>query len=201
MFLDMTGPELAAALGVERQGFTRMGPRPHIAPGSQALVLTPGGLRPMRWGIMQSGLHHVRGDTVTRTVVNAPAARIFQTLAAPEVTRAVVPVTGWYEWSGIKPDGDIWRVSVKEKELMFLAAISLTWRGPGGLKAPQFAIVSCAANEELSHINSRMGVMLRAEDLDRWMEGSGAQVAQLLALPPPEPLFAAAARGVDWTAA
>ena len=110
-------------------------PRRNIAPGQELLVWDGTALQPMRWGIIPVGRVNARGRPVMETIVNARSETVFDKSAFEGVGRAVVPVTGWYEWTGVARRKTAWAIS-GDTPFLFFAAITDTWEAPGGLRAP-----------------------------------------------------------------
>jgi putative SOS response-associated peptidase YedK len=75
-------------------------PRMNIAPGQEVITLTVDGPQHMRWGMIPVGRVNARGRPVMETIVNARSETVFDKSAFVGVKRAVVPVDGWYEWTG-----------------------------------------------------------------------------------------------------
>ena len=198
LFLDLSGPQLADRLGREAGAVAAEVPRRNIAPGQQVATLTGDGLGLMRWGIIPVGRVNARGRPVMETLINARSETVFDKTAYAGVGRAVVPVTGWYEWTGEKRRKTAWRISSEDGGLLFFAAISDVWEAPGGLAVPQVATVTCAPNGDVAPIHHRMGVILNEADLPRWLTGTVEEVTPLM-VPWPEGLLRIEkAVGVDW---
>ncbi|MFC6636564.1 SOS response-associated peptidase [Sulfitobacter sediminilitoris] len=172
LFLDLTGAELAAALGMDRAAVEDEPRRQNIAPGQQIIVQTAEGLGQMRWGIIPVGRVNARGRPVMETLINARSETVFDKSAYEGVGRAVVPVSGWYEWTGEKRRKTAWRIRSKDKGLLFFAAITDVWEAPGGITVPQVATVTCPPNQDVAPIHHRMGVVLQKEDVPTWLHGS-----------------------------
>ena len=109
LFLDTPGEELASVLGLDAAGIAGQEPRQNIAPGQQIITWTDAGLGLMRWGIIPVGRVNARGRPVMETLINARSETVFAKSAFTGVGRAVVPVSGWYEWTGEKRRKTAWR--------------------------------------------------------------------------------------------
>ncbi|NEK22887.1 SOS response-associated peptidase [Sulfitobacter sp. JBTF-M27] len=200
LFLDLTGAELAAALGMDRAAVEDEPRRQNIAPGQQIIVQTAEGLGQMRWGIIPVGRVNARGRPVMETLINARSETVFDKSAYEGVGRAVVPVSGWYEWTGEKRRKTAWRIRSKDKGLLFFAAITDVWEAPGGITVPQVATVTCPPNQDVAPIHHRMGVVLQKEDVPTWLHGSKKDVVPLMVPWPNGLLKIEEARDVDWDA-
>lgn len=197
LFLDMSGADLGAALGLAAESADA--PRQNIAPGQQMLVMDGAGLVQMRWGVIPVGRVNARGRPVMETLINARSETVFDKSAYAGVGRGVVPVSGWYEWTGEKRRKTAWRIAPKDGGLLYFAAITDVWNGPGGVSVPQVATVTCPPNDDVAKIHHRMGVLLRSEDVPVWINGSEKDVRALMVPWPKGMLDIAEATGVDWT--
>lgn len=198
LFLDQTGEALGAALSLEHGAIADQKPRQNIAPGQQIITWTNDGLGLMRWGIVPVGRVNARGRPVMEQIINARSETVFDKSAYEGVGRAVVPVGGWYEWTGEKRRKTAWRIRPKDQGLLYFAAITDVWEAPGGLKVPQVATVTCAPNADVAPIHHRMGVLLKRSDVALWLNGSEEDVAPLMEPWPEGLLQIDEAKGVDW---
>lgn len=199
-FLTRPIGEIARLLNVKDS----LGPQParrNIQPGQEVVVLTGDGLKAMRWGIIPVGRVNARGRPVMETIVNARSETVFDKSAFEGVGRAIIPVDGWYEWTGEKRRRTAWRIVAKDGAPLLFAAITDTWEAPGGLRVDQVAAVTCEPNVDVKPIHHRMGVLLEARDVLHWLHGSEDE-AQSLARPWPEGrLMIEQADDVDWSGA
>ena len=189
-------------LGVEWDisGLDHGGPRQNIAPGQSVIVLTPKGARMMRWGIIPVGRKNARGRPVMETIINARSESVFDKSAFEGVGRAVVPADGWYEWTGKKRKKTAWAIQAKDQSLLYFAAITDVWHGPGGIEVPQVATVTCEPSADVADIHHRMGVLLTKDQLPIWLSDDQEAAAQLMRPFPDGLLTVAQAEGVDWSA-
>lgn len=198
-FLTRPIAEIADLLGVSADA-PEQPPRSNIQPGQEMLVLTQTGLVPMRWGMIPVGRVNARGRPVMETIINARSETVFDKTAFEGVGRAVIPVDGWYEWTGEKRRKTAWRISSADGAPLFFAAITDTWQAPGGLQVDQFAAVTCEPNGDVKPIHHRMGVLLDRAGIDLWLTGSEDQAKQLTRPWPDGLLHIEEAKGVDWSA-
>ncbi len=201
LFLTSSVAEVATAAGLDRSGLEDQPPRHNIAPGQQVITLTADGLSQMRWGIIPVGRVNARGRPVMETIINARSETVFDKSAFDGVGRAVVPVNGWYEWTGEKRRKTAWRIGPKGGGFLWFAAITDVWEAPGGLKVQQVATVTCEPNSDVKPIHHRMGVLLEAADVPLWLSGSEREVTGLMRPWPEGRLAIEEAVGVDWDGA
>lgn len=126
-----------------------------------------------RWGFIphfakaaNEGFKHInaRGETAATNGIfkRAYAAR-----------RALMPVTGYFEWHdkfGTGKNKQPYAIAMASGEPFCLAAIWQAWRNPAtGDQMRSFCIITCEPNEMMATIHDRMPVILQREDYDRWL--------------------------------
>ncbi|MDX8347867.1 SOS response-associated peptidase [Cognatiyoonia sp. IB215446] len=176
-------------------------PRYNIAPGQEVITLTSDGAQHMRWGMIPVGRVNARGRPVMETIVNARSETVFDKSAFADVKRAVVPVEGWYEWTGERRRKQPWRISRKDGELLYFAAIYDIWHGPGGIEVSQVATITCAPSADVRDIHHRMGVILNADQVDLWFSSDEATAKSMMQPYPDGMLHVEKADDVDWDGA
>ena len=154
-FLTESMEALSDALGVPADVVGNEPARRNIAPG-QEIVVFDGALGRMRWGIVPVGRVNARGRPVMEQIINARSETVFDKSAFDGVGRAVIPVNGWYEWTGETRRKTAWRIAPKAGGFLFFAAITDVWTAPGGLQVRQVAAVTCAPNRDVAPIHHRM---------------------------------------------
>ncbi len=198
-FLEREISEVAAWLGAP--GAPDLGVRRNIRPGQALAVLTGEGWREMRWGMIPVGRVNARGRPVMETIVNARSETVFDKSAFAGVRRAVVPVDGWYEWTGERRKKQAWRIAPGDGAPLLFAAIWDVWTAPGGQELAQVATVTCAPSADVAPVHDRMGVLLAREDVPVWLKGSEAEARALCRPWPAGRLEVRPAEGVDWEGA
>ena len=198
MFLTEPVAALGAALDADIGAVSDEPPRRNIAPGQDVIVLTASGLSRMRWGIIPVGRVNARGRPVMETIINARGETLFDKSAFQGTGRAVVPVNGWYEWTGEKRRKTAWAISSRTEPFLYFAAITDRWTAPGGAVLAQVATVTCAPSADVEKIHHRMAVILRRADMDLWLNGSAEEVRPLIQPWPDGQLQVHPAEGVDW---
>jgi putative SOS response-associated peptidase YedK len=199
LFVERDMGEIADWLGAAPA--PKQSKRRNIQPGQTLVVLTSGGWQEMRWGIIPVGRVNARGRPVMETILNARSETVFDKSAFKGVRRGVVPVDGWYEWTGEKRRKTPWRIASMDGAPLVFAAIWDVWVAPGGRELAQVAMVTCAPNQDVEKVHHRMGVLLEAQDVATWLDGSEAE-ARALCRPWPEGrLRIEQALDVDWSGA
>lgn len=200
LFLVRDVGEVAAWMGADA-GDLASEPRRNIAPGQDLLVCTPDRrLKMMRWGMIPVGRVNARGRPVMETIINARSETVFDKSAFDGVTRALVPVDGWYEWTGERRKKTPWQIARKDGGVIAFAAIADRWDAPGGRIVDQVAVVTCAPNADVRDIHHRMGVILRRDQFDAWLTGPEKQAAALMKPFTDGQLTVSKAKDVDWNA-
>lgn len=175
-------------------------PRHNMAPGQEIVTLTADGLMTMRWGLIPQGRVNARGRPVMEVLVNARSETLFEKSAFEGLRRAVVPVDGWYEWTGKTRHKTAWSIAPKDGSLLLFAAVYDVWSAPGGREVPQVATVTCAPSGDVVDIHDRMGVILDPSDVATWLKGPVEAAAPLMRPWPDGRLSVQEAAGVDWDA-
>ena len=171
----------------------------NIAPGEAVVAFTLAGLVRMRWGIIPVGRVNARGRPVMETIINARSETVFDKSAFADVRRAVVPVDGWYEWTGAKGRKTAWQIRSRDDAVLWFAAIYDVWNGPGGITVPQVATLTCPPSGDVCDIHDRMGVLLSHDEINVWLAGDEA-VARAVFRPWPDGrLQVSPVRDVDWS--
>ncbi|WP_300060896.1 SOS response-associated peptidase [uncultured Roseobacter sp.] len=199
-FLTSPMAELALAVGQDPEPVVDEPPRRNVAPAEAIVVLTEDGLTRMRWGIIPVGRVNARGRPVMETIVNARSETVFDKSAFTGTGRAVVPMNGWYEWTGETRRKTAWRIAPRAGDLLFFAAITDRWQGPGGIEVDQVATLTCAPSGDVVDIHHRMGVILDPETIPLWLTGAEEAVIPLLKPWPDGRLKVEQAGDVDWDA-
>ena len=176
-------------------------PRHNIAPGQDVIMVTDQGTQHMRWGLIPVGRVNARGRPVMETIVNARSETVFDKSAFADVKRAVVPVDGWYEWTGAARRKQPWRITRKDGAILWFAAIYDIWNGPGGVQVPQVATITCEPSADVRDIHHRMGVILEEAQLDQWFNADEATAKEMMQPYPDGTLLVEKADDVDWNGA
>ncbi|WP_170332253.1 SOS response-associated peptidase [Ruegeria arenilitoris] len=198
-FLTRPISDIAQFLGVSETPDAQPA-RKNIQPGQDVLALTRDGLVSMRWGMIPVGRVNARGRPVMETIINARSETVFDKTAFEGVGRAIIPVDGWYEWTGEKRRKTAWRISSADGAPLLFAAITDRWQAPGGLTIDQIAAVTCEPNADVKPIHHRMGVLLERSDVEDWLNGSEERAKSLTRSWSNGRLQIEEANDVDWTA-
>ena len=199
VFLTTPLADIARELSAPVPDFDDDGARLNIAPGQNVTALTSDGLTRMRWGMIPVGRVNARGRPVLETIVNARSETVFDKSAFKGVGRAVVPVDGWYEWTGEKRRKKPWRIQRLDRGLMYFAAIKDRWVAPGGTEIHQLATVTCEPNADVKKVHHRMAVILSAGDVCTWLTAPEQDLAPMMVPLENGQLGIEPADDVDWS--
>ena len=177
-------------------------PRYNIAPTTMNPVLRvrdlPDAERPartlaeLRWGLVPSW---AKDPSIGNRKINARAETASSSNAfAPALhrRRALVPVSGFYEWQALgtgrgAPKQPYW-ITPANGEVMALDGLWEYWKR-GDQAIASYTVLTTEAVGPMARVHHRMPLILPQVDWERWLdrETSGADVTELLQ-PPPVPL-------------
>ena len=180
-FLNASLDNLASAFAAERGDMDDPGARPDAAPGEAvaAIVGGPRRLAEMRWGMIPMGRKNARGRPVMETTVNARSETLFDKSAFEGVRRCILPVSGWYEWTGAKRRKTRWEIFDAASPVLAFAAIWDVWAAPDGREIASLATVTVPPSDDVEPVHRRMAAILAPEDWPVWLgeaEGDPASV-------------------------
>lgn len=143
-------------------------------------------LRKARWGFVPTwhkGEAKEVKNTFNARVEGVRASKMFGRAFVKR--RCIIPASAFYEWTGAKGEKIPHRISAADGGLLAFAGIWETWRDPAtGEDIVTVSIITRSADRFMEKLHSRMPAMLRPEDFDAWLDGSGGE--DLLQRPPPE---------------
>ncbi len=143
-------------------------------------------LRPMRWGFIP---HWYKTPADGPLLINARAETLAEKpafRAAARARRALVPATGFYEWTKGADGARLpWYLAPEDGPLA-LAGVWQDWTDPAtGLAQPTVAIVTCEASPDIAAIHHRMPVIVAPADWPLWLGEAGHGAARLMRPAPP----------------
>lgn len=103
--------------------------------------------------------------------------------------RALVPASGWYEWTGEKGSKQPWHIHRKDGAPLFMLALANFGSFTENRAEAGFVIVTDDASGGMLDIHDRRPVVLDAQDAGRWLDPAlsseeALALARLAALPP-----------------
>ena len=123
-----------------------------------------------RWGIVPTW---GKGGTTPPPLINARSETVAEKATFRKLLRdrrCLVPASGFYEWEkrgGAKVPHFF---SVRGEPLIAYAGLYDTFPGGEDGERPSFTILTTAANELVRPFHDRMPVILRPEDIARWLD-------------------------------
>lgn len=167
--------------------------------------------RQLRWGLIP---RWAKDDSMAARTINARSETAAERPAFRDALRrrrAVVPVTGFYEWRD-EPTGtgslfdeieasdetvrQPFAFSSPELPVMGLAGLWETWAGAGE-PLGTFTILTTEANSFMRGWHDRMPCILRPEDIETWLDPTNQSLERLWPLLAPAPDNALVARRVS----
>ncbi|GLJ60203.1 MULTISPECIES: SOS response-associated peptidase [Microbacterium] len=178
------GSELVGQLRVDLVSDDLPAPSFNVAPTARAAIVLDSAktdpptrrLEPARWGLVPSW---AKDPSIGSRAFNARAEELEEKrMFAPALQkrRAVVPVSGYYEWQ-VTEDGKIpLFIHPSEDEALLLAGLYEWWKDPS--KADDdparwmlsFTILTRDAIGQLGSVHQRMPVFLDADHADAWLD-------------------------------
>ncbi len=163
------------------------GARFNVAPTDDALVVVQRedrrAITAYRWGLVPhwakdlktgSRMFNARAETLT----TSPAFR-----DAFKRRRCLVPVDSFYEW---KREGTLrqpYNVAREDGRPLALAGLWAGWRDPATETVRRtFAIVTTTPNDAMADLHDRMPVLVPDDRWDRWLDPTGEDPSELLAM-------------------
>ncbi len=187
LFLTVSAAEVAEAFAAGAGGLADAAPRAEMAAGELLMAVVSSGDRSlvaMRWGLIPMGRTNARGRPVLETVANARSETLFAKSAFAGLGRCLVPVSGWFEWTGERRRKTRWAIRDREARILAVAAVWDLWKAPGGVEVASLATVTCAPNAEVAAVHDRMPVILPPAAWPVWLgEAEGDAAALLRPLP------------------
>ena len=116
--------------------------------------------------------------------------------------RVLVPVDGWYEWTGKAGHKQPWYIRRKSDEPMFLAAITNVRLDRENPEGSGFVIVTAAADAGMVDIHDRRPVVLSPDDARMWLDPDlpaeqAEHLARSMAVPADEFTWHAVSKAVN----
>jgi putative SOS response-associated peptidase YedK len=150
-------------------------PRYNIAPSQPVAIvrLDPMGERELalvRWGLIPSWVKDPREFSTLINARSETAAEKPSFRAAMRHRRCLVPVDGFYEWTG--PAGDKRPSLFRSKSggPMAFAGLWEHWMGADGSEVDTMAILTTSANATVRPVHDRMPVILPPEAFATWLD-------------------------------
>lgn len=124
----------------------------------------------VRWGLLPPWVKDPREfatliNARSETAADKPSFR-----AALRHKRCLVPTDGFYEWTGQPGAKQPHLIRLKDRSLFAFAGLWEHWLGADGSELESMAILTTAANDDVSEIHDRMPVIIQPVDYARWLD-------------------------------
>ena len=84
--------------------------------------------------------------------------------------RCIIPVNGYYEWSGVKGSKIPHALYSKKLKTIYLAGLWDMWSNAEGDEVLSFSIITKPADNSISNIHSRMPVVMNVDNAKKWLD-------------------------------
>lgn len=149
-------------------------PNYNISPGTVVPVMAYDGKKrrkivPMRWGLHP---HWKKGPPEGRPLFNARSETAHEkaSFRTPyRRRRALIPVSGWFEWERDVTPKIPYFIHEPDHELFAFAGLWDMWRVDEGVTLLSCTILTAPAAGDIKHIHHRMPVRLPLSEWDNWL--------------------------------
>jgi putative SOS response-associated peptidase YedK len=171
-------------------GRTNFEPRYNIAPTNEVDIIVQSAdsgreLRRARWGLVPPWWKKPLNDlpaTFNAREESVEEKAMFR--SAFKSRRCIIPVSGFFEWTGAKGDKTPHFISAADGSILGFAGLWERWKDPDGHDILSCTIITREATVWMQAIHDRMPCMLHPTDFDRWLAGGAPK--SVLRDPPPE---------------
>lgn len=132
----------------------------------------------MRWGLIP---RWAKPDRIPDRTFNARSETVAEKPSFRDAyakRRCVVPISGYYEWTGAKGSKQPHYFHRSDEEIIALAGLWETWRYEDNV-VESCTILTTQADTLLSQYHHRMPVFLKREDTEEWMFGNPSELKRL----------------------
>jgi putative SOS response-associated peptidase YedK len=84
--------------------------------------------------------------------------------------RCIIPVNGYYEWSGEKGSKTPHAIYSKKLKTIYLAGLWDLWQSANGDEVLSFSIITKPADDIIADIHSRMPVVMTFDNACKWLD-------------------------------
>lgn len=157
----------------------------NVAPTTQVPLLRLGAqgeleLAPARWGLIPTWWKQPKPPTFSFNARSEEAATKPMWRQAFRAQRGIMPAAGWYEWSEKEKVrsrtgrivGQPYYHHAANDEVLAIAGLWSTWRGPEGQEVLSCALLTKDAVGPVAEVHHRMPVILAPEQFELWLSGS-----------------------------
>jgi putative SOS response-associated peptidase YedK len=186
--LDGVAAELGAAVSPETRAAYRA--RYNLAPTQRHVIICEDGdnrtLVAARWGLSS------RGRVPMMINLRAERIRVGGYRALFESRRCLIPVDGFYEWTGSPGQRKPIRFHRPDGGLLYFAGV-FEVDDVVADELPRFAVLTTAPNELVAPIHNRMPAVVAPESVEEWLRSEAPSIKSLLGPAPIDLLVASPA--------
>lgn len=159
--------------------------RYNIAPSTRIpAVRTSGSANQREAAALQWGLvpHWAKDAKSGAALANARAEGIAAKPAFRDAfrqRRCVVPASGFYEWQTIGRLKQPWYFQLRDEEPFVFAGLWESWHSADGVELQTCSLITTTPNDVIRPLHDRMPVILRGSVIDRWLDPTVREPAQL----------------------
>jgi putative SOS response-associated peptidase YedK len=191
--LQSSGRELASHFELDPQvPVPELAPRYNIAPSQDIATVRQDrdGRRVLsfeRWGLVP---HWAKEPSIGNRLINARAETLDEKPAFREALRrrrCIVPVDGFFEWSGRGAERCPYLFRRDDRVLLGIAGLYERWLGEGGEVIDSCTLITTEANQTIRAFHDRMPAILPPESYGRWLDRGLQEADEVLPLLAPCP--------------
>ena len=136
----------------------------------------------MRWGLIPSWS---KNKSIGAKLINARSETLLEKPSFRDLVsrnRCVVITDGYYEWH---KEGEIktpYYLHHPDQKLLPMAGLCDTWKSIEGEKILSYTVITTEPANEISFIHNRMPVILKSNDIDRWIQHGNESIRDTLNL-------------------
>jgi putative SOS response-associated peptidase YedK len=163
-----------------------LGPSWNLAPSQDALVVRrhpdtgTRRLDALKWGLVP---HFTKDLKEARKPINARAETVASSgmfRGAFAARRCIVPAGLFYEWQKVGTAKQPYAIARADEAPLAFGGIWEGWRSLEGEVLRTFAIITTAANHEMTKLHDRMPLVLEEPDWRLWLGEAAGDAAELL---------------------
>jgi putative SOS response-associated peptidase YedK len=146
----------------------------NVSPGNIMPVVVAGDDGKPKMEMMKWGFYLKPKNGPTRFLFNTRDDSAFKSNFWKSMVlkrRALVPVTGYFEWTKTTPKHKYY-FQPKQTDLFSFAGIWSTWKDSNGEEMATYSIITTEPNKEAKTVHNRMPVILRKEEETSYLEPS-----------------------------
>ncbi len=163
-------------------------PRYNVAPTQPVMIVRNalnGSREPVlvRWGLIPSWVKDPGDFTTLINARGETAAAKPSFRAALRHKRCLVPATGFYEWTGKPGSKQPHHIYRRDGQIIAFGGLWEHWMGPDGSEIETMAILTTAANRDMTGLHDRMPLILEPDQFEAWLDcssGSAKDIAKMI---------------------